>query len=286
MDVVLRCASLQDLKSFVGGHGQGGVWMLPQVEGDAQPAQFARLRLHLIFPDATGALEVEVLQVMPGAGLVVRLLEPDLIDDLLDGVEPAAAPTAPRLSWIDEAAGQALHTAEPTATDGAAATSSEQAQPGDEGASAQGSAATAVTGPAAWPIERLLAEWGNLGIPDRILVAKRGQLAARRHVIKQQDRTLHGFVLANPGVTAEEVAAMAGMATLDPELLKRIASKAEWLRHGSVVRNLICNPKVPLDVIERLLGKLPEIELRKLVKTGRVRDAVKRLIIARVSGRS
>ncbi|MFH1811331.1 MAG: hypothetical protein ABIJ09_21505 [Pseudomonadota bacterium] len=283
MILQLRCDSLEDLRRFVDSRGQGGVWLLPAAEGPPEVKQFERLELQVTLPDATGALAVEVLQLMPDGGLVVRLLEPALVDELLEGVEPGTGGLEPVLAWME-----AQQFPDPESESGeeppaASPANGSGTDPAQADSSNRDPSPAGVVGPAGWPIEKLLIEWPGLSVSDRIMVAKRGQLAARRHVLKLQDRNLQQYVLANPGLTSDEVAAMAAMTTLEPELLKRIGSRTEWLRHSSVVRNLICNPKVPMDLVEKLLGRLPETELRKLAKTGRVRDSVKRLIISRVS---
>jgi hypothetical protein len=134
-------------------------------------------------------------------------------------------------------------------------------------------------GPLSWPVERLQAEFASLSMADKVRVAKYGKRPARMVVLRLQDKTLHNFVLSNNGVTADEVAALAGMANAEHALLKRICASPEWLRHTGVVRALVCNPRLTLPEVIKLLRHLPTEELRRLTKTGRVRAAVKREII-------
>lgn len=245
--------------------------MLSAVAAPADLAQFEKLALQIALPDQQIDLDGEVLQVLPDGSLVVRLLAAAAIDALVAGdVEPAASAAPPVASWSQDAASPAPAT-----------TSTPEAST-PEPVPQRGPVVPAGMGPMSWPIEKLQSDWDQLSIGDKINVAKHGSLAARRMILKLQDRQLHQFVLTNPALTSDEVAAMAGMTSLAPELLKQIANKPEWTRNQSVVRNLICHPKLPQDVVTRLLGLLPDLELRKLARTGRVRDSVKRLIIKKV----
>jgi hypothetical protein len=243
--------------------------MLSAVAAPADLAQFQKLALQIALPDQQADLDAEVLQVLPDGSLVVRLLAAAALDALAAGDGGNAANAAlPAASWSSDGTSPA--------TAAAVAPMAEPAR------SHTGPAVPVGAGPMSWPIEKLQNDWDQLSTPDKINVAKHGTLAARRMIMKMQDRQLHQFVLANPGLTSDEVAAIASMTNLAPELLKLIANKPEWTRNQSVVRNLICHPKLPQDVVTRLLGLLPDLELRKLARTGRVRDSVKRLIIKKV----
>jgi hypothetical protein len=236
-------------------------------ELSGEVAQFQRLTLALQLPDGAVAVEAEVLQVMPGAGLAVRL--------------PGAA-TARTLAGGAAARADAVP---PSVTDGAAADEGPEEGPAEEERPAvTGPAVPRGMGPASWPIEKLQVEWKNLSMPDRIAVARRGKRAARGLVLKHPDKKLHQFVLQNPELTPQEVAAMVGNPNLDPTMLRRIAGSPEWVRHAAVARALVCHPKMSLPQVTKLLRHLPQAELRRLTRTGRVRASVKRIIIKHVEG--
>ena len=137
-------------------------------------------------------------------------------------------------------------------------------------------------GPLSWTIEKVQANWHELPLTDKIRLAKFGKRPVRGMIIRGQDKMMHAFVLTNPKQTPDEIAVMAGMASLDPTLLRRIASTREWLRHSAVARNLVCNPKMTVPEVKKLLNYVPIDELRRLARTGRVRAAVKRMIIRKL----
>ena len=71
-------------------------------------------------------------------------------------------------------------------------------------------------------------------------------------------------------------------ANLDPVVLRQIANDPQWLRNTSVARNLITNPKMTLPQITKLLKYLPNDELSRLARSGKVRQNVKQLIVKKL----
>lgn len=130
-----------------------------------------------------------------------------------------------------------------------------------------------------WGIEKLQAHWQELSTPEKIRVAQHGKRPARALVMRTNDKTLHTFLLKNPKISADEVAILAGMPNLDPNLLRHIANSAEWTRHRNIARALVTNPKLPLPLVKKLLPSIPRDELRRLTKSGKVKAAVKQMMM-------
>ena len=105
-------------------------------------------------------------------------------------------------------------------------------------------------------------------------------------ILKGHDKMLHNFLLQNPHITADEVGVMASTVSLDPTLLRRIASSPEWARHKVVARNLICHPKMTLPEVTKLSRTLSNDEIRRLTRTGKVRTSVKRVLIKMIEQRA
>jgi hypothetical protein len=246
----LGFGSPADLRSFLGQYCAQGTVLLPRPAGERSVTQFETLALQFVLLGNPLSTPGEVLQLLPDGGLVVRLIEPDVVERLA-GTSAAEQPAPPEVSW------EAIR---PTSA------------PAPRG-----------FGPTSWPMEKLTQHWRELPAGDRINVARRGDLGARRLVLKTPDPRLHVHLLENPQLTAAEIAAMAGMPALGADLLKRIASRSDWLQHTSVVRNLLSNPKLPLDLVPILARKLQPTELRQLTRGGRVREPVKRIILKLIS---
>lgn len=261
LKVQFSCA--EDLAGHLRQHQSEGALLLPMAQLPDEVQQYQALELQARVGDAEGVLDAEVLQVIPGLGLVVRLADPTEAALLSAGASAAEDPAPPQVEQHAEPQG-----AQPEA-DGEA----EEAQRNQKRGGST---------PLSWPIERLLAEWNGLTVADKFHAARRGKVAVRRHIIKGQDRALHAAVLTNPQIKAEEVAALVAKPGLDPALLRRIANSSEWSRNMTVARALIRNPKIPMQTVSRLLDAIPASDLRRLSRTGNVRSAVKRIIIQRL----
>lgn len=236
-----------------------GAILLPMAGPPQDVVPLERLPLSVTWDDQTFfEIGAELLQVLAGAGIVVRIVDET-------GIDAAALPSSserpsqPQVEWVE---------------DGPA----ESEQPAAKGRPAGPAGSSAIS----WPLEKLQAEWETLLAPERIRVARYGNRGARGVVLRSNDRALHVHLLSNAHITAEEVASLAGNAALDPSALRRIASNTDWLRSAEVTRNLVCNPKMPMPEVERLLRTLPRDELVRLSKSGRARSIVKQAVAKRL----
>ena len=223
-----------------------------------------------------GKLTAEVAMATPDGGAVVRL------DDPLDGMVLAGGAAAaeqsdpPRVSVVQD-----------TAPAEAPAPAPDPEEPEQE-LTALEKIAQRKTGPLSWPADKLQAEWNSLTMADRVRVARQGDRSARSLVLRQQDKTLHAVLLNNSKLTPNEVALMVGKSSLDPSLIKRIASTNEWTSRKAVARALICNPRLPLPQAIRLLRGLNENDLHQLIRSGNLRSTVRQEVgrqLARMTGR-
>jgi hypothetical protein len=237
-------SSDEDLRAQIAEHDRMAA-MLHACTPPAEVVQFDAVEIALCLEGDRCQLHAEVLQVMPGLGIVLRVADWAPAHELL--ARCAVPRTVRDEPVLDDAPAEA-----------------------DLAAGA---------GPMAWPIERLQREWAQLSKAEKIRIALHGQGAARGLVLRGTDKSLHVHLLKNPQLTADEVAAMAGMPGFDPTLLRVIAANKDWQRSVQIVRNLICNPKLPMPDATRLLGALPVDELTRLTRSGKVRDALKRAII-------
>jgi hypothetical protein len=318
----LRYLSAADLRGHLHEHEERGALLLPLTEPPPELTQYAPVALEVVVASERCAMSAEVLQVLPGNGIVVRLTEVTQAAALVENA-PIADPAAPpevRI-WLPELAGVTFVTGERPAVATAAVAEVEAALEAEGDAAlevvweaegdaaleaaweAEGDAALeadstgnnarggtkpkvgaqiAGSSPVSWSLEQLQATWDQLTLPEKVRVARHGKRPARMLVLKGLDKSLHVHVLNNPGVTPEEIALMASMSSLEPTVLRRIAGDTQWLRHSAVARNLVCNPKLTLPQITRILKYVPNDELSRLARTGKVRQAVKQLIIKKL----
>jgi hypothetical protein len=110
----------------------------------------------------------------------------------------------------------------------------------------------------------LLQQIGKMTVAQRVQFAMKGSSEARRTLIRDANKVVQRSVLQSPRLTDQEVESFAGMANLTDEILRMIAGNRAFRKNYLVVRNLMNNPKCPLDVTMHMLPLLNPVDLKKL----------------------
>jgi hypothetical protein len=116
------------------------------------------------------------------------------------------------------------------------------------------------------PVKRqtLLQQISRMNVSQRVQYAMKGSGEARRTLIRDSNKVVQRAVLQSPRLTDQEVEAYANMANLTDEILRLIANNRNFRKNYTVVRNLMNNPKTPLDVTLHMLPILNAMDLKKL----------------------
>ena len=112
--------------------------------------------------------------------------------------------------------------------------------------------------------ETLLQQISRMNVSQRVQFAMKGGSDARRTLIRDSNKVVQRAVLQSPRLTEQEVEAFASMANLTDEILRLIATNRNFRKNYIVVRNLMNNPKTPLDVTLHMLPLLNALDLKKL----------------------
>ena len=293
-----------DLAAHLGQADEHQALMLSLPAGGETPQQFERIMLALhIGAQGSGEVEVEVLQMLGEAWLVLKVMDPGTAAALGRWAQPSAEPAPPTVSWeAPEGYGEdeSVLMADPSEAvdpldevvedDGPEEGSSDGDGESGRQREVDSEGRTVVRGhqlprglsPRSWPIEKIRVEWDNLSAPQKIQVARLGKKPVRRMIARLNEKKLTHFLLLNPQITVDEVASLANNPSLDPELVRRIANASEWTRHPSIARALICHPRLSMPLITRLVERLGSNELRRLARSGRLRAAVKRIVVKKL----
>jgi hypothetical protein len=111
---------------------------------------------------------------------------------------------------------------------------------------------------------------------QKIQRALHGDRSDRLAMLRDLNKTLHPYVLRNPGIQVDEIAWIARQPTVAPDALAYIAGKREWIQKPEIAAALVRNPKTPPPLAIKLLDLVAPSELRLLAKQTNVRDAVQR----------
>jgi hypothetical protein len=112
--------------------------------------------------------------------------------------------------------------------------------------------------------QTLLQRLATMTVAQRVQFAIKGGAEARRTLIRDSNKVVQRAVLQSPRLTDQEVEAFAAMSALTDEILRLIAKNRNFRKNYVVVRNLMNNPKTPLDVSLHMLPILNVLDLKRL----------------------
>jgi len=147
-----------------------------------------------------------------------------------------------------------------------------QGQPIDEAALAE---AAAVAEPDAARRQTLLQRISKMTVAQRVQFAIKGGSDARRTLIRDTNKVVQRAVLQSPRLTDQEVEAFAAMSSLTDEVLRLIAGNRVFRKNYVVVRNLLNNPKTPLDVTLHMLPMLNTQDLKRLTTNKNIPETLR-----------
>jgi hypothetical protein len=121
----------------------------------------------------------------------------------------------------------------------------------------------------------LLQRLAKMTVAERVQFAIKGGSEARRTLIRDSNKVVQRAVLQSPRLTDQEVEAFASMTSLTDEILRLIAGNRKFRKNYAVVRNLINNPKTPLDVSLHMLPMVNVMDLKKLTTNKNVPETLR-----------
>ena len=123
--------------------------------------------------------------------------------------------------------------------------------------------------------QTLLQRLAKMTVAQRVQFAIKGGSDARRTLIRDSNKVVQRAVLQSPRLTDQEVEAFASMSSLTDEILRLIANNRNFRKNYTVVRNLVNNPKCPLDVTLHMLPILNAVDLKRLTTNKNVPETLR-----------
>ena len=121
----------------------------------------------------------------------------------------------------------------------------------------------------------LLQRINGMTVAQRVQFAMKGDADARRTLVRDSSRVVQRAVLQSPRLTDQEVEGFASMSNLSDEILRLIAGNRTFRKNYVVVRNLLNNPKTPLDVTLHMLPMLNPQDLKRLTTNKNVPETLR-----------
>jgi hypothetical protein len=124
-------------------------------------------------------------------------------------------------------------------------------------------------------IERLT----RMRVVERVQLALKGGREERMALIRDPCKVVQRAVLQSPRITDREVESFSAMANLSEEVLRLIATSRQFRKNYTVVRNLVNNPKTPLEVSLHLLPNIAPQDLKLLTTNRNIPDTLRTMAI-------
>ncbi len=112
--------------------------------------------------------------------------------------------------------------------------------------------------------ETLLQRLSKMNVAQRVQLAIKGGSEERRTLIRDSSKVVQRAVLQSPRLTEREVESFAAMSNLTDDILRLIATNRHFRKNYAITRNLMNNPKTPLDVSLHMLPLLNAQDLKLL----------------------
>jgi hypothetical protein len=121
----------------------------------------------------------------------------------------------------------------------------------------------------------LMQKLAFMTVVQRLTLALKGGREERMLLIRDSNKLVQKCVLQSPRLSETEVEHFAAMANLTGEILRAISLNRAFMKNYTVARNLIFNPKTPLDVSLHLFPRLTPTDLTKLAANKNVPDTLR-----------
>ena len=127
--------------------------------------------------------------------------------------------------------------------------------------------------------ETLLRQVSHMNVVQRLTLALKGNREARMILIKDPNKLVQRCVLQSPRLTDMEVEAFAKMTNLSDEVFRVISLTRKFMKSYVIMKNLVNNPKTPLDISLHLLPRLNANDLKLLTTNKNIPDTLRSIAV-------
>ncbi len=127
--------------------------------------------------------------------------------------------------------------------------------------------------------ETLLKQVAHMNVVQRLTLALKGNREARMILIKDPNKLVQRCVLQSPRLTDMEVEAFAKMTNLSEEVFRVISLTRKFIKSYVIMKNLVNNPKTPLDISLHLLPRLNANDLKLLTTNKNIPDTLRSMAV-------
>jgi hypothetical protein len=119
----------------------------------------------------------------------------------------------------------------------------------------------------------------RLDVKGRIQLAMKGSKEERSILVRDGTKVVALGVLDSPKVTDSEVEKFAAQKNVLESLLRGISMKRRFMKNYNIVRNLVSNPRTPIDISLGLMKNLHMHDLKSISDNKDVSDTIRKLAV-------
>jgi len=125
--------------------------------------------------------------------------------------------------------------------------------------------------------QSLIAEIMTMTPAHKMIKALKGSREARMMLIRDRSRTVWSAVLSSPKMNDADAEQIAKMRNVSPDVLREMSKNRQWVKRYSIAHELVKNPKTPPEVSSKLLVRLKDRDLKRLLRDRNVPEQIRRL---------
>jgi hypothetical protein len=125
--------------------------------------------------------------------------------------------------------------------------------------------------------QALFARIIKMTVAEKVLLGFRGDRSARMLLVRERNRLVCSAAVRNPRMTDTEAEVIAGMRSVEEEVLRLISMRRDWMAKYPIVLALARNPRTPIGVVLPLINRLTLRDLKGLKDDRGVGDVVRSL---------
>jgi hypothetical protein len=125
--------------------------------------------------------------------------------------------------------------------------------------------------------QSLYAKIAKMSVSQKVLLALRGGKEERALLIRDSSKVVSRAVLNSPKITDAEIEAFSNAKNVSDEVLRLISMNRKFMRNYGVMKNLVNNPRTPIDVGLPLLNRLIITDVRAVAGNKNISETVRKM---------
>jgi hypothetical protein len=127
--------------------------------------------------------------------------------------------------------------------------------------------------------ETLLQQIGRMTTAQKIKTALTGNQEERLVLIRDSNKVVARAVLQSPKLSDMEIENIASMKNVTEEVLRLISMNRKFMKSYAIMRQLVNNPRTPIDASLPMLNRLNERDLKGIMLNKNIPEVIRSMAV-------